>query len=112
MRAGSRRRSTQVLREGWLPGVTCGNTAKIYVLPMTSTTRLLLRVPFTIVCALVWVDFVIRGVCFPLVVHDTRTSWGGPTMAGAWAVHFGLLALILAALHGIAYALSPKTAQR
>ncbi|MEU6586833.1 hypothetical protein [Nocardia sp. NPDC046763] len=31
----------------------------------------------------------VRGICYPLVAaHDFEHSWGGPTLAGAWAVHF------------------------
>lgn len=73
--------------------------------------RLPLGALLTIACSMTWFLFAVRGVCFPLVVHDPKTSWGGPTMAGAWIVHFALLALILAALHGIAHVLSPKTAR-
>lgn len=41
--------------------------------------------------------FVLRGVLYPLVDHGPYDhSWGGPSMAGAWAVHF-LVALPFAA---------------
>ncbi|MGW1122459.1 hypothetical protein ACWD5B_36000 [Streptomyces tanashiensis] len=41
--------------------------------------------------------FVLRGVLYPLVDHGPYDhSWGGPSMAGAWAVHF-LAALPFAA---------------
>ncbi|MEU1960726.1 hypothetical protein [Nocardia sp. NPDC019304] len=47
-----------------------------------------------------------RGVCFPLVAgHDLEKSWGGPTLAGAWAVHaalgVGLLPVWLLILAGL-----------
>ncbi|MGK8522499.1 hypothetical protein ACRS6B_13495 [Nocardia asteroides] len=32
-----------------------------------------------------------RGICYPLVAGDDLDgAWGGPTMAGAWAVHAAL----------------------
>ncbi|MEU6187935.1 hypothetical protein [Nocardia sp. NPDC047038] len=47
-----------------------------------------------------------RGVCYPLVASDDlEDSWGGPTLAGAWAVHaalgVGLLPVWLLALAGL-----------
>ncbi|MEC3956477.1 sensor domain-containing protein [Nocardia sp. CDC153] len=31
----------------------------------------------------------VRGIFYPLIAaHDYEHSWGGPTLAGAWAVHF------------------------
>ncbi|MET8777306.1 hypothetical protein AB0H49_04565 [Nocardia sp. NPDC050713] len=49
---------------------------------------------------------VVRGVCYPLVAADDyENSWGGPTLAGAWAVHaalgVGLLPVWLAVLAGL-----------
>ncbi len=30
----------------------------------------------------------VRGIFYPLIAdHDLENSWGGPTLAGAWAVH-------------------------
>ncbi|WP_435591746.1 hypothetical protein [Nocardia sp. bgisy118] len=48
----------------------------------------------------------VRGVAYPLVgANDYENSWGGPTLAGAWAVHaalgVGLLPVWLAALAGL-----------
>ncbi|WP_426368327.1 hypothetical protein [Streptomyces sp. E-08] len=41
--------------------------------------------------------FVLRGVLYPVVDHGPYDhSWGGPSMAGAWAAHF-LIGLALAA---------------
>lgn len=42
--------------------------------------------------------FVTRGVLYPLVGGDNlEAAWGGPTLAGAWTVHFlGALATVLA----------------
>lgn len=39
-----------------------------------------------------WALFLARGVCYPLAEwgNDVSGSWGGPTMAGAWAAHFGV----------------------
>jgi len=44
--------------------------------------------------------FLARGLAYPLVVSDTDDAWGGPTMAGAWAVHLliGLAILVAVAL--------------
>ncbi|NKX86219.1 hypothetical protein [Nocardia coubleae] len=40
----------------------------------------------------------VRGLAYPLLVGDGyRNAWGGPTLAGAWAVH-ALLAVLLAPL--------------
>jgi hypothetical protein len=36
-----------------------------------------------------WAVFLARGVCYPLFGADhLERSWGGPTLAGAWFVHF------------------------
>lgn len=37
----------------------------------------------------------IRGLLYPLVGGEYSNAWGGPTLAGAWAVH-ALIALVLA----------------
>ncbi|MRH90628.1 hypothetical protein GFY24_24840 [Nocardia sp. SYP-A9097] len=47
----------------------------------------------------------LRGVAYPLIAaHDYQNSWGGPTLAGAWAVHgllgVGLLPLWILLLAG------------
>ncbi|MGK8488736.1 hypothetical protein [Nocardia asiatica] len=47
-----------------------------------------------------------RGICYPLVTGDDLAgSWGGPTLAGAWAVHaalgIGLLPIWLLILAGL-----------
>jgi hypothetical protein len=42
--------------------------------------------------------FLVRGVAYPLVTSDASDSWGGPTMAGAWAVHAALGLPLLAAV--------------
>lgn len=48
----------------------------------------------------------IRGICYPLIARDNlEGSWGGPTLAGAWAVHavlgVGLLPVWLLVLAGL-----------
>ncbi|WP_067466539.1 hypothetical protein [Nocardia amamiensis] len=48
----------------------------------------------------------IRGICYPLVASgNLEGSWGGPTLAGAWAVHallgVGLLPVWLLVLAGL-----------
>lgn len=37
----------------------------------------------------------VRGLAYPLVTAEYATSWGGPTLAGAWLVH-AALGLLLA----------------
>lgn len=75
-----------------------------------STARGVARLPLAVAlvgaCALMWYVFAWRGLCYPLAVSDPTNAWGGPTLAGAWAVHFGLTAAILGALHGAAYGLT------
>jgi hypothetical protein len=48
---------------------------------------------------------VLRGVLYPLIgADDLRDSWGGPTLVGAWAVHFALgVAILLAASFVLAW---------
>jgi hypothetical protein len=52
-----------------------------------------------------WLIVVLRGVLYPLIeADDLRDSWGGPTLAGAWAVHFALgVAILLAASFVLAW---------
>ena len=46
-----------------------------------------------------WLIVVFRGVLYPLIGADhLRDSWGGPTLAGAWAAHFALGVAILLAV--------------
>jgi len=47
---------------------------------------------------LVWLPLVADGILYPLFDSaNLKNSWGGPTLIGAWAVHFVLgLALLLA----------------
>ncbi len=49
-----------------------------------------------------------RGALYPLIAdHDYQNSWGGPTLAGAWAVHallgVGLFPLWVLLLAGIGW---------
>ncbi|MGF0316141.1 hypothetical protein [Nocardia fluminea] len=45
--------------------------------------------------AMLSVLVLVRGLAYPLVAADGyATSWGGPTLAGAWLVHAGLGAVI------------------
>ncbi|MFE5583123.1 hypothetical protein [Kitasatospora sp. NPDC056531] len=78
----------------------------------SGVARLPLGIVVSLAAVVLWFDFLVRGVCFPLAQPDTRTSWGGPTMAGAWSVHFALLAAFVVALHGTALALGPKVSRR
>ena len=44
--------------------------------------------------ALITLQALVNGVLYPLVdAHDYQHSWGGPTLAGAWAAHF-LISLV------------------
>jgi hypothetical protein len=48
----------------------------------------------------------VRGIFYPLIAaHDYENSWGGPTLAGAWAVHallgVGLVPVWLVLLAGL-----------
>jgi hypothetical protein len=46
-----------------------------------------------------WLIVVLRGVLYPLIgADDLQDSWGGPTLAGAWAAHFALVVAILLAV--------------
>jgi hypothetical protein len=47
--------------------------------------------------ALLWALVIWRGVLYPAFdgAKNLRSSWGGPTLAGAWAVH---LAIVIGAL--------------
>jgi hypothetical protein len=44
-----------------------------------------------VVTAPLWLILVLRGVLYPTFGSgDLRNSWGGPTMAGAWAAHLAV----------------------
>jgi len=44
----------------------------------------------------------VRGLAYPLVAANAyETSWGGPTLAGAWAVHAALGLLLAPAFLGV-----------
>jgi len=50
---------------------------------------------------LVWLPLVPNGILYPIFDSaNLNHSWGGPTLAGAWAVHlaFGLALLLAVAL--------------
>ena len=54
-----------------------------------------------------WALFLARGVLYPVFGADNlEASWGGPTLAGAWLVHFvqgpPLLLLVATALQPVA----------
>lgn len=43
------------------------------------------------VTAIVWVGQIPTGTLYPVFdADDLRHSWGGPTLAGAWATHLAL----------------------
>ena len=52
-----------------------------------------------VLTAPLWFIVVLRGVLYPLIgADDLQDSWGGPTLAGAWATHFALGVAILLAV--------------
>lgn len=55
--------------------------------------------------------FMLRGVAYPVGVEGTDDAWGGPTLAGAWAVHLLVAAAILAAV-GLLLGLRPAYRRR
>lgn len=57
-----------------------------------SVTALPLQILSAVLAGVFWAVFLARGVCYPLAEwgNDVSGSWGGPTMAGAWAAHFGV----------------------
>lgn len=57
-----------------------------------SVAALPLQILSAALAAAFWAVFLARGVCYPLAEwgNDVSASWGGPTMAGAWAAHFGV----------------------
>ncbi|WP_188542752.1 hypothetical protein [Rhodococcoides trifolii] len=65
-------------------------------------TRWVVRAAFGSVFAVLVVLTAVRGVFYPAVVRDGSyaTSWGGPTLVGAWAVHL-LIGVVSCAVVGI-----------
>ncbi|GJF32113.1 hypothetical protein KNE206_48130 [Kitasatospora sp. NE20-6] len=53
-----------------------------------------------VLTGVLWADFLVRGLGYPLAEwgQDVSAAWGGPTMAGAWAAHLGVGLLVLAVL--------------
>ncbi|MFJ3787783.1 hypothetical protein [Kitasatospora sp. NPDC090091] len=70
-----------------------------------------LALPLQLLAALLtgvlWADVLARGVCYPLAEwgQDVSQAWGGPTLIGAWAAHFGVGVLTLAVLLPVSRAL-------
>jgi hypothetical protein len=98
--------------------VTGGIVRRLLLAPVSllnvrqsGVTRMLCGLVMSLAAVVLWIDFLVRGVCFPLAQPDTKTSWGGPTMAGAWAVHLALLSALVLALHAAALAIGRKTPQ-
>jgi hypothetical protein len=58
-----------------------------------------------------WLIVVLRGVLYPVVgADDLEDSWGGPTLAGAWAAHLGLgVAILLAVSFVLAWWRPPRS---
>lgn len=51
-----------------------------------------------------WLIVVLRGLLYPTMAGDPATSWGGPTLVGAWVVHLLIaLAMLLALSLGLAW---------
>jgi hypothetical protein len=57
-----------------------------------------------------WLIVVLRGVLYPVAgADDLEDSWGGPTLAGAWAAHLGLgVAILLAVSFVLAWWRPPR----
>jgi hypothetical protein len=52
-----------------------------------------------VLTAPLWLLVVLRGVLYPLTgADDLQNAWGGPTLVGAWAVHFAIGVGILLAV--------------
>jgi hypothetical protein len=52
-----------------------------------------------VVTAPLWLLVLLRGVLYPLIgADDLQDSWGGPTLAGAWAAHFAIGVAVLVAV--------------
>jgi len=58
-----------------------------------------------ILTTLLWVLVLWRGILYPVFggAKDLAASWGGPTLAGAWAAHLGLT---VAALFVVSFVLA------
>jgi hypothetical protein len=58
-----------------------------------------------------WLIVVLRGVLYPDIgADDLQDSWGGPTLAGAWAAHLGLgIAILLAVSFVLAWWRPPRS---
>jgi hypothetical protein len=68
-------------------------------------------VVFLVLTGPLWLIIVLRGVLYPLIGADNlQDSWGGPTLAGAWAAHLGLgVGILLAASFVLAWWRPPRT---
>ncbi|WP_419997178.1 hypothetical protein [Streptomyces boninensis] len=107
-RAGAR---LQERVEGLLPGSPSGPATPSGPAPSTRATAVAGRavralpgaaVAFVLAAPAVGLA-VVRGLCYPLAEagNDVSDSWGGPTMAGAWAVHFAVGVATVAAVTGV-----------
>lgn len=60
-----------------------------------------------------WLIIVVRGALYPVIgADDLQDSWGGPTLAGAWAAHLGLgIAILLSVSFALAWWRPPRSTE-
>ena len=76
----------------WIAGIFGARTAA------GRLRRLTTGVPLAayLVTGVIWAFFLPDGVLYPIFDSaNLEHSWGGPSLAGAWAVHFALGAVLL-----------------
>lgn len=73
----------------WLLDLPADATPSVERVRRFSGKSLIASLATFAVLAPVWAVFVARGFLYPLVGADNlETSWGGPSLAGAWLAHW------------------------